>query len=287
MDRAVHGRRRGRNFGLCFVTMSNYHSATRVSSCHPILVAMSPVTNFELSYLNFQALIQTGILGSLYKGAGMKYVKRLSLEALCQPLASDFVEKEDITLAMDHLAEEGLIALHDDGSFSRDFDLGEPLESSILTPSGESYVRIQLRTKNSLLSEFIQGGEDWLFQRLEDAAADLNALDPIKFASDKEVVLHDDDQLRIKALEKVDDLIRLLRSSNAFASAGGRGGQDALLQLETGRKLLQAGRVSVSKIEAGFYGAIGFIATKFAETPIAEAAQLAWSAIKALISHLI
>jgi hypothetical protein len=246
---------------------------------------MSPVTKFELSYLNFQALIQAGILGALYKGAGMKYVKRLSLEALCQPLASDFVEEEDITLAMDYLADEGLIELHEDGSFWRSTD-GQ-LESSILTQSGENYVRIQLRKRNSLLKEFMQGGEDWLFQKLEDAAADLNALDPIKFASDKEVVLREDDQLRTNALEKVDDLIKMLRSSNAFASAGGQGGQDALQQLEGSRKCLQPGRASVSKVEAGFYGALGFIATKFAETPIAEAAHLAWSAIKALITHLI
>jgi hypothetical protein len=63
--------------------------------------------------------------------------------------------------------------------------------------------------------------------------------------------------------------------------------REALQRIEDGRTLLAPGKTDMGRIETMFFGALDFIALKFAETPVAEAAQLAWKAIKALLQQFI
>ena len=102
-------------------------------------------------------------------------------------------------------------------------------------------------------------------------------------ASDRTVALDHNSADYLEAIVSLDRLILIVRTSNIFLERDPADHERRLAELEAGRKLLESKLASVSTLRAVLLGTLAYLATKFADAPIGEAATAAWNALKALV----
>lgn len=102
-------------------------------------------------------------------------------------------------------------------------------------------------------------------------------------ASDRIVALDHNAPYYLAASSALEQLIDEVRESNSYRNSDPQDQERRLAELEAGQRLIKSRRVSASTIRAVLWGTLGYLATKFADAPIGEAATLAWNALKALI----
>jgi hypothetical protein len=102
-------------------------------------------------------------------------------------------------------------------------------------------------------------------------------------ASDRVVRLDHNQHSYEETLTKIDHLIDIVRESNSYREADGADQERRIAELEAGRRVLGSRWVSVSTLKAGLIGTLTYLASKFADAPIGEAATCAWNALKHLL----
>jgi cell division protein ZapA (FtsZ GTPase activity inhibitor) len=103
-------------------------------------------------------------------------------------------------------------------------------------------------------------------------------------ASDRLVGLDHNSANYITATQTLDALIVVVRDSNRYREEDGPDQERRLAELEAGRTLLRSRWVSTATVKAALWGTLAYLATKFADAPIGEAATLAWNAVKHLLA---
>jgi len=100
--------------------------------------------------------------------------------------------------------------------------------------------------------------------------------------SDRLVPLDHNQPPYIETVAALDQLISLVRESNSYREADADDQDRRLAELEAGRRLLGGRLVSWATLQAGLIGTLTYLAGKFADAPIGEAAGWVWTAIKHL-----
>ncbi len=101
-------------------------------------------------------------------------------------------------------------------------------------------------------------------------------------ASDRHVQLDHNSPEYAKATETMSDVIEVVRANNEYAASEPEDHEQRLSELEAGAKLLGAVRVSVAGIAAVLLPALGYLAAKFADAAIGNAAGAALEAVRTL-----
>ncbi len=104
-------------------------------------------------------------------------------------------------------------------------------------------------------------------------------------ASDRTVRLDHNGPDYLAATSALEQLIHVVRDSNSYREAEPEDQERRLAELEAGRRLLGSSLVSVATMKAAVIGTITYLAAKFIDAPIGEAATIAWTALKRLL-HL-
>jgi cell division protein ZapA (FtsZ GTPase activity inhibitor) len=104
-------------------------------------------------------------------------------------------------------------------------------------------------------------------------------------AADRLVGLDHNSQQYQEAVAAVDHLVRLVRDNNFYKETDPDDHDRRLSELEAGRRLLGGKRLSIQAIKSALVGTVVYLAAKFADAPIGEAATFAWHALKSLL-HL-
>jgi hypothetical protein len=81
----------------------------------------------------------------------------------------------------------------------------------------------------------------------------------------------------------LEHLIEVIRENNRYRESDEADQERRVSELEAGRRLLDSRWISVAMVRAGLWGTLAYLASKFIDAPIGEAASLAWSAIKKLL----
>ena len=102
-------------------------------------------------------------------------------------------------------------------------------------------------------------------------------------AADRIVSLDHNGRDYAVAVAELDRLVEMVQDSNSYREEDPADQERRLSELEAGRRLLGSRWVSLATIKAAFWGTLGYLALKFVDAPIGEAASLAWAAIKKLI----
>jgi cell division protein ZapA (FtsZ GTPase activity inhibitor) len=117
------------------------------------------------------------------------------------------------------------------------------------------------------------------YERIEELEAEPRKVP----AADRIVSLDHNRPDYLNTMAALDQLIEMVRESNSYREQDAADQERRLSELEAGRHLLGSRWVSAAAIKAAFWGTLGYLALKFVDAPIGEAASLAWSAIKKLI----
>lgn len=117
------------------------------------------------------------------------------------------------------------------------------------------------------------------YERLEEFEDSAGALP----ASDRIVHLDHNSAPYVTASQTLDALIVMVRDSNSYREQDEADQKRRLAELEAGRSLLHSRWVSATNLRAALWGTLAYLATKFVDVPIGEAATLAWNALKRLL----
>jgi cell division protein ZapA (FtsZ GTPase activity inhibitor) len=102
-------------------------------------------------------------------------------------------------------------------------------------------------------------------------------------ASDRVVRLDHNVPAYAEAMVALDALILVVRESNSYREMDEADQERRVAELEAGRTLLGSRWVSLKMVKATLWSALAYLALKFADAPIGEAATLAWNALKRLL----
>lgn len=114
----------------------------------------------------------------------------------------------------------------------------------------------------------------------DDSGDDENSAIP---ASDRIVTLNHNSPDYLKTIQALENVILLLKENNKLRGDDPLDQEQRSAELDAGKILLKPRRISVKAVTAVLLGPLGYLATKFADAPLGEAAQWAWTMIKALI----
>ena len=117
-------------------------------------------------------------------------------------------------------------------------------------------------------------------ERIEELASEIRASAP---ASDRIVHLDHNSAGYQATVKTVDRLIVMVETSNVYRESEPEDHERRLAELEAGRRLLGSKWLSLHTLRAALLGTITYLAAKFADAPIGEAATAAWNAIKILL----
>lgn len=102
-------------------------------------------------------------------------------------------------------------------------------------------------------------------------------------ASDRVVGLDHNAAAYAQAMVAVDALIVVVRESNSYREMDAADQERRVAELEAGRTLLRSRWVSLKMVKATLWSTLAYLALKFVDAPIGEAASLAWNALKRLL----
>lgn len=117
-------------------------------------------------------------------------------------------------------------------------------------------------------------------EHIAELEADLRASAP---ASDRTVGLNHNSAEYQTAVATLDHLIVVVQTSNVYRESESQDHERRLAELEAGRRLLGSRWLSLKTLKIALISTIIYLATKFADAPIGEAAVAAWSALKGLL----
>lgn len=102
-------------------------------------------------------------------------------------------------------------------------------------------------------------------------------------ASDRVVGLNHNAPAYIEALVALDALLVVVRESNSYREMDEADQERRVAELEAGRTLLHSRTVSLKVVKAALWSTLAYLALKFVDAPIGEAATLSWNALKLLL----
>jgi cell division protein ZapA (FtsZ GTPase activity inhibitor) len=101
--------------------------------------------------------------------------------------------------------------------------------------------------------------------------------------SDRLVTLDHNSAAYATATSSLEALVVIVRQSNSYREEDELDQERRLAELDAGRALLKSRRVSPTVIKTALSGTLAYLAAKFADAPIGEAAMIAWEALKHLL----
>jgi cell division protein ZapA (FtsZ GTPase activity inhibitor) len=102
-------------------------------------------------------------------------------------------------------------------------------------------------------------------------------------ASDRVVRLDHNAPAYLEAIVALDALIVVVGESNNYREMDEADQERRIAELEAGRTLLRSHTVSLKMVKGALWSTLAYLALKFVDAPIGEAATLAWKALKHLL----
>jgi cell division protein ZapA (FtsZ GTPase activity inhibitor) len=113
--------------------------------------------------------------------------------------------------------------------------------------------------------------------------AELEETQRLAPASDRVVALDHNQPAYNETLAAIGRVVAVVRESNRYRETDAADQERRIAELEAGRRLLGSRWVSVATVKAVLISTLTYLASKFADAPIGEAATWAWNALKHLI----
>lgn len=210
-----------------------------------------------------------------------------SILRLCPPLTESFVTEHDMFLAASELQELGLIEIFGADGVEADLSPGTSIGQLMITAHGlEEFGKPATRVGKAA-RRFTKLDDDEITGELEDIYQSIDRLEPLRYRrAAGSIDLRGTPELA-RLEERLDHLLVLIAGNNQLAAAASPETSAAIERVKEGRALVRAGVFSVRKIELLLYGALGYLATKFIDVPIGEAAEAAWTALRVATSAFI
>lgn len=117
------------------------------------------------------------------------------------------------------------------------------------------------------------------FERIEELEA--GRIGPE--ADERTAVVDQSSQDFRSAIDAIDRLVETVERSNSYRENLPEDHSRRLAELEAGRRLLMGGRFSITAVKATLWATVIYLAEKFIDEPIGEAASFAWEALKVLL----
>jgi cell division protein ZapA (FtsZ GTPase activity inhibitor) len=102
-------------------------------------------------------------------------------------------------------------------------------------------------------------------------------------ASDRIVTVDHNQPNYAETIAALERLIEVISENNHYRENDEADQERRVFELEAGRRLLDSRWISVATVRATLWGTLAYLASKFMNAPIGEAASLAWSALKKLL----
>ena len=205
-------------------------------------------------------------------------------------LDTELIPEQDREFALASLVEEGLIVppVPDTGFYTEHTYYERQTDYYALTSSGLAKIQADMRKKNSIIYKRRALGEPWLRQELEYVYSVLmdSRLSALPGQPSQEVDFTSQAKLQNEVLGKLDQLINAINANNAFRQGDPTNHAAVSDSLKLLSSELSKGKTTVGKIEAAGYGALSFIALKFADTVVGAIATDVWALVTKLI-HLV
>jgi cell division protein ZapA (FtsZ GTPase activity inhibitor) len=116
-------------------------------------------------------------------------------------------------------------------------------------------------------------------QQIEELEARLESVP----ASDRIVTVDHNAPNYAETIEALEHLIDVIRENNRYREDDEADQERRVSELAAGRRLLDSRWISVASVRAALWGTLTYLASKFMNAPIGDAASLAWSALKKLL----
>jgi hypothetical protein len=102
-------------------------------------------------------------------------------------------------------------------------------------------------------------------------------------ASDRIVTIDHNQPNYAETIEALEHLIEVINENNRYRENDEADQERRVSELEAGRRLLDSRWISVATVRVALWGTLTYLASKFVNAPIGEAASLAWLALKKLL----
>ncbi len=84
-------------------------------------------------------------------------------------------------------------------------------------------------------------------------------------------------------MSALSQLIDLVETSNSYRQDDPADQERRVAELDAGRRLLSRKSISIASVKAAMFGTLTYLAAKFIDAPIGEAATATWNALKLLL----
>lgn len=159
-----------------------------------------------------------------------------------------------------------------------------------LSDGGIESVNRRIQIKTDVCRSFARMDDDATYHFIENILSEYETLEPVRYRDSTRLLDFGSipKELRQATIENIDRLQNLIKQNNEIMSRNNQEVKEVLISLGEGKKLIESGSVvSIGKIEGIFYGALAYLAAKFADAPIGEAASVCWGLVKNLIARAV
>lgn len=260
-------------------------------------------------YSYLQNALQASILAHLYK-TDSQFVPIEQLRQTCPSLIHDALTDLDLELAFSKLSWEGYLEIDLTGNLNSDDDVELPGDYDNMSDSEQwiafyeakgnertipfeamTHVTLSLwggealqRRKNlkgDIFRKLYKMEDDEVQDHIEDILSQFDPLEPLRYSDQNKIIdLNKNPKVRDEIVDQLTKLTVMLQTSNTAMAMKSSELEKAINDLKAGTEIIKTGKFSIGKIEGVLFGALGFIATKFAEAPIGDAAGLCWNLLK-------
>lgn len=120
------------------------------------------------------------------------------------------------------------------------------------------------------------------YEQIEELEQQIESLS----SSDRTVELDHNSPDYLAAIDTIDALIVMVRTSNSYREEDAADQERRVFELSAGRTLLNSRWVSTAGLKAILLTTLTYLSLKFLDAPIADAANAAWQAIRQLTGFL-
>lgn len=260
-------------------------------------------------YSFLQNALQASILAHLYK-TDSQYIPIEQLRQTCPSLVHDSITDQDLEIAFSKLSWEGYLEIDLTGPFNSDDDVELPdgydsmsdteqwtafyearegdhtipfdaMTHITLSLWGGEVLQRRKILNGDIFRKFCKMEDDEVQDHIEDILSQFDPLEPVRYSNiDKIIDLNKNPKVRDEIVDQLTKLTVMLQTSNTAMSMKSSELEKAINDLKAGTEIIKTGKFTIGKIEGVLFGALGFIATKFAEAPIGDAAGLCWNLLK-------
>jgi len=229
-------------------------------------------------------LLRCGLLIKLVRNP-INELRTAQIEHFFDDFGLELIPEYDRQAVLDSLTEDGLVEFSDTHT-------GSGTQSSVerygLTSLGISTVEAERKNPGSPIYRILVNGDEWLQKHVEEVYGLImeSPLEVIPAPPTAEIDFNQFVEQQKQLLAKLDQLVDALNANNAFRHGDSASHAWVMADLAELRTQIGCGHTKVSRLESAGYGALTYVAKKFADSVISTYASDIWKIIINVARHL-